>query len=104
MSASTAERSPLYPYELALVNAILALLAVAAIFDDKPTELRFSVIMAVTLAAIGTALLIRTERTGYLPSRVETDRLRGGRRNIAGWSTVALVAVDVLLVPGIFFG
>lgn len=103
MSVHEQSTDRLYPYELAIGNAILALLAVAAIFDNKATGLGYRILMAALLVAAGFALAKRTEQTGYTPTRLRTSRLSDDQRNMAGWTTVVLVTADAILAPAMFF-
>lgn len=103
-AVTTADRrsSPMFPYEYAIVNMILLLVALGAVLDDKDTELRYRFLTAGALVLIGAILARKTWRSGHVPTRETSPRLRPDQRNVAGWTAVCLIVADVAMVPALF--
>ncbi len=98
--SASAERPPLYPYELAIFNCILLLLAVGAIFQDSDLDLRPKITGIVALTLVAGLLARRTITSGYRPGAATNPRLAQSR-NVPGWVTVALLACDAAAVVGV---
>jgi hypothetical protein len=94
------KRPPLYPYEAAIANLILLLVAMAAILQPDDLELRPKITGSIALVAVAGLHLWLTLRSGYLPGRADNERLDGGP-NRPGTITVLFVVLDVIAVVGV---
>lgn len=93
-------RSPLYPYELAIINLILLLFALATIAQPGGIALRPRITGSLAIAVVAVFHLRKTKSSGYLPGASTNPRL-DGRRNIAGGFTVLAVVLDIAAVVGL---
>lgn len=93
-------RPPLYPYEFAIINAILLLFALATIAQPGGIDLRPRITGSIALATIAALHLWKTRASGYLPGEATNPRLEG-RRNVAGGFTVVAVGLDIVAIVGL---